>query len=134
MVTSFVIQRHEYTQLEPGIYDAKIVGAEVSDNPFEPGKQRLTLTLDLGGGIERRAYCNTTLGPKSTLARWLAAIYGNVPDELDIQDLIGVACRCMIVSKTTKDGRPTDAVTELLAPKKQQPKPQPVVEEEPMRF
>ena len=139
MANSFVIEKREFVPLEPGVYECRIVDVAIGDNPFEPGKQRLTITLDLGGDVERRAFCNPTIGSKSTLGRWVQALYGQVPDSLDIQELVGLACRCVIVSKMTKDNRPTDAVTELLAAKKPAPKPTPVADAvladtEPLRY
>jgi len=134
--TPFIIKKTEFTPLEPGVYEAKIVSVEVIENTFEPGTGKMTLQigLDLGEGVQRRAYCNPSLGPKSTLARWIQALWGEVPDELDISRLVGQLCRIMVVNKTTKAGQASDRVTELLAPKKARVSPVPLKDEEELPF
>lgn len=126
------IERNDFLVLEAGTYVAKIARIEAAEGKFGP---QLQWDFDLEGGGSIRAWCGASLTPKSKLFGWVKALLGNVPDELETDDLVGLPCRLMITVRTRDDGTETNRVETILPVRQQQrrttPAPEPATENMP---
>jgi len=121
----YKLQKKVYQTLEAGIYEATIT--EVVQETGDYGEQiKFTFTLD-NSDTTLLAWAGASLSNKSKLGRWVSSIYGQLPDELDIENLEGRPVNIVVTVVNRPDGSTTNRVTEIMrravAPK---PKPQPV--------
>lgn len=128
------IEKQEFIVLDTGTYTATVASIEPTEGQFGP---QLQWDFRLEDGSSQRAWCSTSLSPKSKLFAWSRALLGEVPDTLDTDDLIGLPCRLSIVLKTKDDGSEFNKVDAVLAPKpgqKRRPMPESETEEEELPF
>ena len=128
------IEKREYTVLDTGTYAATVASSTTTTGQF--GEQ-LQWDFKLDDGSSQRAWCSTSLTPKSKLFLWTKALLGDVPDTLETDALIGLPCRLSILSKAKEDGTEFNKVDQVLTPRKgQKPRlvPEPITEEEPIPF
>ena len=128
------LDKKEYTILDTGTYAATVATIEQVEGKF--GNQ-LQWDFRLEDGSTQRAWCSTSLTPKSKLFLWAKALLGEVPDTLDTDDLLGMPCRLSILSKTKEDGMEFNKVDQVHAPKagaKRRPMPEPEEETEAIPF
>jgi len=128
------IEKREYTVLDTGTYTATVASITATTGLY--GEQ-LQWDFTLEDGSSQRAWCSTSLTPKSKLSFWTKALLGDVPDTLDTDALIGLPCRLSIVAKTKEDGTEYNKVDQVLAPRKNQkarPAPEPETEDESIPF
>ena len=128
------IEKREYTVLDTGTYAATVASITTTTGQF--GEQ-LQWDFKLDDGSSQRAWCSTSLTPKSKLFLWTKALLGDVPDTLETDALIGLPCRLSILSKAKEDGTEFNKVDQVLTPRKgQKPRlvPEPITEEEPIPF
>jgi hypothetical protein len=114
------------TLLEPGKYAARIVDAQVVDNPFEEAKSQLQLTFQLldaeVAGEELKSWANWTLGKRSRLREWVRNIlfFGDdLPEDyvFDSDDLVDQTVSLLIVNKRKEsDGTVYSRVEAIMAP------------------
>ena len=127
-----LVQKTEYETLDTGVYPATIRDIQITDGKFGP---QLQWDFDLVGGGSQRGWSGTTMSGKSKLGKWVMALLGNIPDELDTDHLVGKPCRLSLTVKTTDDGTEFNRVDNVLAPRatktqKPQPEPEPEAETE----
>lgn len=121
------IEKREYTVLETGTYAATVASVTPATGQF--GEQ-LQWEFKLEDGSSQRAWCSTSLTPKSKLFAWTKALLGEVPDLLDTDDLIGKPCRLSLLAKTKEDGSEFNKVDAVLVPRAgQRARPLPLPQE-----
>lgn len=125
------IEKREYVVLDTGTYPATVESITTTTGQF--GEQLQWDFKLLDDGSSQRAWCSTSLTPKSKLFAWSRALLGEVPDTLDTDSLIGLPCRLSILLKTKDDGSEFNKVDAVLPPKpnqKRRPMPEPETETE----
>lgn len=125
------LHKSEFVVLDTGTYAATVKGIEETTGQFGPQLQWEFLLDD--GSSTLRTWSSQSLSAKSKLGRWTRAILGDIPEELDTQDLIGKPCRLSVVIKAREDGSETNRIDEVLAPRagqKARPMPEPEPEKE----
>ena len=131
------LQKKTYELLETGTYAATVDRVEEVEGKY--GQQlRFVLALE-DSDVTLSAWCSATYSDKSKLSRWVKAILGELPDELDTEALVGKPCRVTVVIRAKEDGTQFNRVDEILPPRKgQKPKPEeaaiPDVREQPIPF
>lgn len=133
------IEKREIVILDTGTYAATIKEIVPSEATFNnKTSPRLTWKFVLEDGTEKWGYTGVYLGgPKATLTKWVRSLLGELPDELDTDELIGKPCRLSIVATTKDDGTETNRVDNVLPPRagqKARPMPEPETGEENIPF
>ena len=124
---SFKMQKKIFELLDMGTYPVTIKDVRKTEGDY--GEQVLfTFRVD-DSEAELCAWASATYSTKSKLGRWVTAILGNMPDELDSEELVGKPCRITVLVKAKDDGTQFNKVDEVL-PAKRKPKPEPELEAE----
>jgi hypothetical protein len=124
-----VLEKTVYETLDTGVYPATIRDIQITDGKF--GSQ-LQWDFDLVDGGSQRGWTGANMSAKSKCGKWIAAILGTIPDELDTEDLVGKPVRLSLTIKTTDDGSEFNRVDAVLAPRvvKAKVKPEPQQEDD----
>ena len=105
--TSMVkLQQRVYEPIAMGEYPATVTAITSTEGQFGPELQ-FDFTLADTAQTRIRAWAGATLSPKSKLGRWVQAILGKLPRELDTDELIGKRCIVAVLNKV----RSTDGTT-----------------------
>ena len=108
------IPKTERVVLEAGTYPATVRKIEIAEGKY--GTQ-LQWDFEIVGADadtgQQRAWSSMTMTEKNKTGRWVAAILGSVPEELDTDDLWGKPCRISLTVKTGADGTEFNRVDEV---------------------
>lgn len=106
------ITRRPYTPLPPGEYRAVIIDIEPTTGAF--GEQ-LVWSFDLPEA-ERylKAWSGVDLTPRAKLTKWVTALLGQVPEQLETDDLISRDCRVLVADALGADGGTYSRISEVL--------------------
>lgn len=113
------------TVLEEDIYPATLTGFGETEGQFGP---RLVWQFEVeheGEVVEAAAFSSYSMADgkkQSNLIKWTKALLGGeIPDDgIDLDDLVGKACRVDVTNYTKQNGIVKNKVTEVRAPKKGQ--------------
>lgn len=106
------VSRTKFENPEDGMYDAvlvDVVDLGVVEGQFGP-KQQVNLVWELnamtssGVPFTVRRRFTPSLHERSNLFKTLNSWLGSVPDELDLEDLIGDACRIVVRNVQSSNG------------------------------
>ena len=124
----FKMQKRVYELLDMGTYPVTVKEVRKAEGDY--GEQVVfTFRVD-DSEAELCAWASATYSTKSKLGRWVVAILGDMPDQLDSEELVGKPCRITVLVKTKDDGTQFNEVDEVL-PAKRKPKPEPEPAAEP---
>jgi len=124
----FKMQKRVYELLDMGTYPVTVKEVRKAEGDY--GEQVVfTFRVD-DSEAELCAWASATYSTKSKLGRWVVAILGDMPDQLDSEELVGKPCRITVLVKTKDDGTQFNKVDEVL-PAKRKPKPEPEPAAEP---
>jgi hypothetical protein len=123
------VKKEEYVEeqgpvLEAGErYEAKLTGFGETEGQFgarlvwqfevKDGKE----TVEAAGFTSYSMYVDEKGAKTSHLMKWSEALLGSLPDEFDLDDLIGRACRVEIDTYTKESGITKNKVVKVLPPK-----------------
>jgi hypothetical protein len=106
-----IIERTVYEVLETGTYTARVTEVRPEEGKFGP---QLKLRFALDSGATLTAWASEKLTDKTKLGRWVTAILGAMPDNLDTDALVGRDCRVKIGVKTRDDNSEYNRVEDVL--------------------
>jgi|DewCreStandDraft_4_1066084.scaffolds.fasta_scaffold70297_2 hypothetical protein len=128
---TLTVQNPQYEVLRTGEYLIRVANLELTESPFEQGKEQLKFTLELldapHAGKRLTAYCSLSTAPKAKLLRWAQALLNRTftaGDALNLADLVGRTARAVVLAKHGEKGE-YNKVEDLLAPTQPTPAPQP---------
>lgn len=98
------IQRKVYEVLDTGLYAAVVADIEAADGQYGPQLKWTFVLLDFEDEHKVLAWSSQALTAKSKLGLWAEAILGELPEELDTDDLINRKCQLELVIQQGKDG------------------------------
>jgi len=126
----FKMQKKVYEVLDMGTYAVSVKEVRKAEGDYGEQVVFVFRVEDSESEAELMAWASATYSNKSKPGRWVTAILGNMPDELDSEELIGKPCRITVLVKTKDDGSRYNRIDEVL-PAKRKPKPEPELEAEP---
>jgi hypothetical protein len=138
------LEQKTYPVIDAGTYAAHIDSIELGESTYQ-GKTspRLTWSFELDEPIEEevitlKGWTGIHPGhPKATLTKYLRGLLGEVPQEVDTDDLIGMPCRVVVTIEIREDKTEKNKILNLLpAPKGgiRRPKPEMVADEQEIPF
>ncbi len=130
----FTINKTVYELVETGVYSVHVASVVYrAEGKFGP-EVKITFGID-DSDVRLTAWSSAIYTNKSKLGRWVQAILGGMPEQLDLDALVGKPCRISVLVKVGKDGSEYNKIDEILPPtarkaRKPQPQPEPESEEE----
>ena len=108
-----LLQRTEYRPVRRGLYEATIASVVAGDLQYGP---QLEFLFELRSGQRLRAWTTPTLSARSKLGAWATALFGELPESLDTDALVGLSCRVQVGVRQREDGSSLNTIDSVLAP------------------
>ena len=109
------IEKTVYETMDPGIYAGTIRSITATEGKFGP---QLEWDINIvGSDYSQRTWTGAVLSDKSKLGKYVRNILGEIPEELDTDDLVGMAVRVNVIIKVQDDGTEVNRIDGILSAK-----------------